>query len=118
LPFVVRFLIRQLEFLPAASTDPEMPGLRTEPMGGNPGNFQSPVFPLQGNRLVCIREPGMAFDKLTHFENTSSKKPLYNLSDCFEKFEPHQRIILYFQVDGTFLPYQDDSLGAMLRKII
>jgi hypothetical protein len=73
-----------------------MAGLRAAPLGRNHSDFQPAIFPSQGNRLVRIRKPGMAFDKLTHFENSSCNKPMYTLSGSLEKPGPLQRLIVFF----------------------
>jgi len=74
LPFVVRFTVGQLEFLSVACADPEMPLVWAAPLGCNLKDFQPPAFPGQGNRFICVSEPGMAFDKFIHIVEPSCKK--------------------------------------------
>jgi hypothetical protein len=74
LPFVVRFMVRQLESLSVACADPELPPLRVAPLGCNLYDFHPPVFPGQGNRFIRISEPGVAFDQFTHIGEPTCKK--------------------------------------------
>jgi len=65
LPFIIRFVVRQLEFLSTAYADPEMPGLRAAPLGDNLNDLMPLPLPCEFQRPVCITETGMACNQFT-----------------------------------------------------